>query len=206
MGIGDSLRLADGAGRIAGAVIIDDHKKKCAVRIEKIDHEEKPALQHTIAIALVKNNTRFEWFLEKVAELGISRVVPLITSRTEKQHFRFDRMHGILVSAMLQSQQSWLTELSEPVSFRGFIDAQPGFDDKVSAGFIAHCEPGEKQVLQKFGGINSKTILIGPEGDFTPEEISDAIAKGYHPISLGNTRLRTETAGIIAATLAQLVR
>jgi 16S rRNA (uracil1498-N3)-methyltransferase len=200
MRVGDPLQLTDGRGKTALAMITDDHKKRCEVRIDEIREMPPPDQQHTIAIALLKNNTRFEWFLEKAAELGISRIVPLLTARTEKSHLRFDRMKTILVSAMLQSQQAWLTDLSAPVSFEKWLN-----NAGEGGRFIAHCEPGEKGSLLDADIVTlaSKLVLIGPEGDFTPEEIQQAVDKGFRPVTLGDTRLRTETAGIVAATLLQ---
>jgi 16S rRNA (uracil1498-N3)-methyltransferase len=207
---GERLRLTDGKGTIAETEISDDHKKKCVVQIREIFLQERPAARHTIAISLLKNNTRFEWFLEKATELGISQIIPLICSRTEKQHFRSDRMQSIVISAMLQSQQSWLTELTSPMAFTSFVD-QYLSRNETSNGyrtFIAHCEEGQKKSLlsQEFINIHRKMILIGPEGDFTREEIQLATGHKSIPIELGATRLRTETAGVIAATLAQLCK
>lgn len=200
---GDELRLTDGKGQVANAVIVNDHKKKCEVTIQDIVTEPRPASQHTIAISLLKNNTRLEWFLEKAAELGLSRIVPLICARTEKQHFRFERMNTILISAMLQSQQAWQTELLPPISFNEFV-SRPRPEN--SASYIAHCEQGEKLSLlsPQAREASQKLVLIGPEGDFTPEEIALAVTKGFQPLELGKTRLRTETAGLIAATFIQL--
>ena len=153
----------------------------------------------SIAISLVKNNTRFEHgFWKKATEIGASEIIPMICERTEKQHFRFERMKNILISAMLQSQQSWLPEMAEPVSFASVID-QSAHAQK----FIAHCLEDSKVSLTD--AINSATasqiILIGPEGDFTREEIAYSMQHHFTPVTLGNTRLRTETAGIVAVTL-----
>ncbi|RYG01346.1 MAG: RsmE family RNA methyltransferase, partial [Chitinophagaceae bacterium] len=123
---------------------------------------------------------------------------PLLCARTEKQHFRYERMKSILVSAMLQSQQSWITELSEPVTFDKFLSSI-----NTTNAFIAHCEEGEKKSLFELHDAASKLVLIGPEGDFSPDEIEAATGTGCQPVTLGNTRLRTETAGIVAATLLQ---
>jgi 16S rRNA (uracil1498-N3)-methyltransferase len=155
-----------------------------------------PGNEVIIAISPLKNAARFEWFLEKAAELGIRRVVPLICSRTERQHFRGERWRSILVSAMLQSRQSWVTELTEPVAFDAFIRSA-----KASSLFVAHCIPGEKEPLQFLAWTGSALILIGPEGDFTDAEVAQALDSGYRAVSLGDTRLRTETAGITAAVL-----
>jgi 16S rRNA (uracil1498-N3)-methyltransferase len=201
--IGETIGLTDGKGTMATAEIVDDHKKRCEVKIIASSLVQRPERRHTIAISLLKNSTRFEWFLEKAAELGVSCIVPLICQRTEKQHFRMERMKTILVSAMLQSQQAWITELSEPVRFHTFIATQKSGQD---SRFIAHCEPGEKRSLLEtdIAGLLRKTILVGPEGDFSPEEIAQAIAGGWEAVQLGDTRLRTETAGVIASALLQL--
>ncbi|MHA4843667.1 RsmE family RNA methyltransferase [Flavitalea antarctica] len=203
MKTGELLRLTDGLGKLAEAVIINDHKKKTEVTISAVYLAPRPESANVIAISLLKNNTRFEWFLEKASELGISKIVPLICARTEKQHFRYDRMKSILVSAMLQSQQPWLTELSVPITFKDFLSRDLLSD---SLGFIAHCEDTTREPLHASGHRNAKPklVLIGPEGDFTPEEISLATGKGFLPVELGGTRLRTETAGVVAATIIQL--
>jgi 16S rRNA (uracil1498-N3)-methyltransferase len=151
-----------------------------------------------IAISPLKNASRFEWFLEKAAETGISAVVPLLCSRTERQFIKKDRWNGILVSAMQQSQQAWLTELADPLVFSSFVSGR-----HASENYIAHCMEGKKTPLQMIvkQSHSSSCILIGPEGDFTIDELSMALDQGYHPVSLGETRLRTETAGITAAVL-----
>ena len=184
--------------------ITNDHKKKTEVLIKEVSIAPQPSPRNVIAISLLKNNTRLEWFLEKAAELGISKIVPLLCVRTEKQHFRYDRMKSILVSAMLQSQQSWLTELSEPVSFKTFVTQEISGSIQ---GFIAHCEEATKEPLSlsKYQNNKAKLVLIGPEGDFTPEEIKLATDNGFVQVELGKTRLRTETAGVVAATLLQVV-
>jgi len=214
MKTGDGLRLTDGNGKMADAVITEDHKKKTEVLIKDVSIAPQPSPRNVIAISLLKNSTRLEWFLEKAAELGISKIVPLLCSRTEKQHFRYDRMKSILVSAMLQSQQPWLTELSEPISFKEFIakeTSEKETSEKETSEdvqrFIAHCEETLKEPLSspKYQNIKPKLVLIGPEGDFTPEEIKLATDLGYAPVELGKTRLRTETAGVVAATLLQVM-
>jgi 16S rRNA (uracil1498-N3)-methyltransferase len=155
----------------------------------------KPANEIAIGISLVKNNTRFEWFLEKATEIGMQTIIPLLCHRTEKQHFRYDRMQQICVSAMLQSQQYWLPHLHAPTSFADVLEMP--FNTKM----IAHCLETDKKQLSDLSAETSQLILIGPEGDFTEAEIQAAIAKQFVPIMLGETRLRTETAGVVAATL-----
>lgn len=196
MKAGDRLVLTNGKGLRAEAAIVSAGKKTCTVGILGQVQDPFPEDDISIAISPLKNAARFEWFLEKAAELGIRRIVPLICARTERQHFRGERWQNILVSAMLQSRQSWVTELSEPVAFDAFIRSA-----KASGLFVAHCMPGVKESLPFLEWTGSALILIGPEGDFTDAEVSQALASGYRAVSLGDTRLRTETAGITAAVL-----
>ena len=199
---GEQLLLTDGKNNLFNAEIIDNNRKKCAVNIFSISTQSSPTKKNTIAISLVKNSTRFEWFLEKATEIGVHEIVPLLCSRTEKQHFRRDRMKSILISAMLQSQQSRLPILHEPVKYNEYIKHVK--EDTDLQKFIAHCEEeNSKKQLANSILTNSvkRLILIGPEGDFTKEEITDALQNNFLAVALGNTRLRTETAGVVAATL-----
>jgi 16S rRNA (uracil1498-N3)-methyltransferase len=197
---GEELLLTDGKGIKTHAVIIDDHRKHCTVKIMTITKQEQKQPQVFIAISLIKNTSRFEWFLEKATEIGVAEIIPLICERTEKEKFRLDRMQNILVSAMLQSQQCWLPVLHEPVFFDNLISRETDANK-----FIAHCLPEEKRQLSSFihssSAIARSLMLIGPEGDFTAGEIESALEKKFIPVGLGTTRLRTETAGIVAATL-----
>lgn len=200
MKAGEQLRLTDGAGTSYTAAIEKEHKKATVVTILERNYEERPATKSTIAISLIKNTARFEWFLEKATELGIYAIQPLLCARTEKQHYRPDRMKNILISAMLQSQQCWQPLISEPASFDQFISKEiPGHK------MIAHCMEGSKTHLHEEARKHQETIImIGPEGDFTSDEIERSMVKMFMPVSLGNTRLRTETAGVAAAVIMQL--
>ncbi|MFY7838778.1 MAG: RsmE family RNA methyltransferase [Lacibacter sp.] len=202
MQAGEQLNLTDGKGNLFTALINNAHKKHCVVKIQTKSFTPQAARKTCIAVSLVKNASRFEWFLEKATEIGITEIIPLLCERTERQHFRYDRMKGILVSAMLQSQQTWLPVLHEPVKFEEALRLTPSSDELLK--LIAHCEEREKRsitdTLSEVDGSNS-IILIGPEGDFTPAEIDAAIEDGYKPIMLGETRLRTETAAVSAAVL-----
>lgn len=196
---GERLQLTDGKGNLYTAEITDAHKKHCSVKITSTVNSQRPTSKVTIAISLVKNNSRLEWFLEKATEIGVAEIIPLLCSRTEKQHFRHDRMKSILISAMLQSQQTWLPALQEPVKYGSFIK-----EANAPARFIAHCidEKNKQHIaVQPAALTTDKLIAIGPEGDFTAEEIELAIKNDFVPVSLGETRLRTETAGIVAAVL-----
>ncbi len=197
---GDEIQLTNGQGKMVRASILKAHKKSCILKTIEVMQYVDSRKPVTLAISLLKNSSRFEWMLEKVTEIGIHTVIPFISQRTERQHFRADRMKNILVSAMLQSQQSWLPELMEPVSYIEVLKIG-NFEKK----FIAHCLPEEKSTLRDATGkYTSSIILIGPEGDFSPSEISAAIELGYKPVTLGDTRLRTETAGVVAATLLSI--
>ncbi|MDN3657684.1 16S rRNA (uracil(1498)-N(3))-methyltransferase [Ferruginibacter paludis] len=198
MQAGEQLLLTDGKGHLFTTEIIDDNRKKCVVNVLSESVQTEPVKKITIAISLVKNSTRFEWFLEKATEIGIAEIVPLICSRTEKQHFRHDRMKNILISAMLQSQQTWLPKLNEPTPFAEAVH------HPAQQKYIAHCEEEtlKQQLVQTLSAAATKSIiLIGPEGDFTKDEIAAAIENHFIPVALGNTRLRTETAGVVAATI-----
>jgi 16S rRNA (uracil1498-N3)-methyltransferase len=201
MQAGEQLNLTDGRGNLLTAVITGAHKKQCVVQIQASSFKPHGARKTTIAISLVKNASRFEWFLEKATELGVSEIIPLICERTERQHFRYDRMKGILVSAMLQSQQVWLPQLQEPVKFDEYVCQTSPSDGMIK--MIAHCEDSTKQQFSNFqiDQFSNSLILIGPEGDFTSHEIELALQHHYLPVALGETRLRTETAGVAAAVL-----
>ena len=201
---GEKLNLTDGKGNLINAEIIDDHKKHCSVKVIDSQFRSRMSRKITIAISLLKNTNRFEWFLEKATEIGVGEIIPLICERTEKQKFRSDRMKGICTSAMLQSQQVWLPELHEPIKYIEYIKSITGNTDLTK--FIAHCEdPAEKQNLSTFKPLNHSTILIGPEGDFTKTEIELALQNNFIPVSLGETRLRSETAGVVAMTLLRMI-
>lgn len=196
---GEQINLTDGKGSVITAEIINAHKKHCEIKIIDSRFTPQPTRKISIAISLIKNSSRFEWFLEKATEIGVNEIIPLICDRTEKQKFRYDRMKGICISAMLQSQQTWLPILHEPVQFSK-TPVQKYSDYKK---LIAHCDEGDKQSISNLQ-IDKSTnwqIYIGPEGDFTKEEIGFALQHNFIPVTLGESRLRTETAGIVAATL-----
>ena len=209
MQAGEQLQLTDGKGNLLTAEVSDNNKKKCIVKILHSNNIQRSTTNVSIAISLIKNSSRFEWFLEKATELGVTEIIPLICERTEKEKFRFDRMKNILVSAMLQSQQCWLPVLHEPVQYDKLWQSSKTLPklETYQQKFIAHCIETEKRNLSDMvnENLSSKIILIGPEGDFTAEEIQSAIDHHFIPVALGNTRLRTETAGIVAATLLCLI-
>jgi 16S rRNA (uracil1498-N3)-methyltransferase len=191
------LQLTDGKGNLFTAKIIDANKKHCTVEINSTANYKQQTTNTSIAISLLKNPSRFEWFLEKATEISVKEIIPLICEHTEKENFRFDRMHNILVSAMLQSKQTWLPQLHQPKKFSTFMN-----EDFDGLKMIAHCAELEKQSLIELATQHTnKLMLIGPEGDFSSDEIEQALDKNFIAVSLGNTRLRTETAGIVAASI-----
>ena len=198
---GEEVVLTDGLGSRARATILDENRKSCLVQIKFFQKEEEPVVKVSIAISLLKNASRFEWFLEKATEIGVTEIIPLICQRTEKQSFRSERMQSIIISAMLQSQQSRMPLLRPATKFQQLVSS-----DEYSGGFVAHCAPGEKSELSSLIHASGqpatpRRILIGPEGDFAENEIELALAKSYRPVTLGQNRLRTETAGIVAAVI-----
>jgi len=201
MQIGEPLQITDGKGNLFSAEIMDDNRKKCVVKILSFSIQPKAEKKITVAVSLIKNSTRFEWLLEKATEIGVSEIIPLLCSRTEKQHFRHDRMKSILISAMLQSQQCWLPKMNEPIKFSTFV--QQSFNGQQ---FIAHCEDDKpRNELTTYQPFNNATVLIGPEGDFSADEIALALNNNFKPVVLGETRLRTETAAVVAATLLRML-
>lgn len=196
MQTGETLLLTDGRGRACHATILSGDKKKTVVLLQEESITAAPYRKVSLAIALLKNASRFEWFLEKATEIGIAEIQPLITQRTEHTRFRQDRMQGILIAAMLQSQQTRLPVLHEPIPITTCIQTSQ-WQQKL----VAHCEENQKQEIRQLPYAAATQILIGPEGDFTGEEIGLALQQGYIPVSLGSTRLRAETAGIVASAL-----
>ncbi len=193
---GDMMRLANGNGAEVKATIATTGKKACSVKIDEVIQHPSPAYTNAIAISTLKNHSRLEWFLEKATELGINEFILLNCTRTERTQYKEERWRNILIAAMLQSQQFYLPTLTEPISLQVLLSS-----GKYSNKYIAHCEEDAiKLPLAGFAKSPGNTlVLIGPEGDFTIEEIEASKAKACVPVSLGNTRLRTETAGLYAA-------
>ncbi len=193
---GDEIGLIDGRGTFYRAAIDLAHNKRCKVRI--LEERSQPA--HwvgpiEVAIAPTKNLDRMEWFTEKTTEMGIDTIVPLLCRFSERKELKVERIEKIAISAMKQSLKAVLPRIDEMTPFERYV--REPFDGQK---FIAHCYADEERKLlsQTYKAGSSARILIGPEGDFSPEEVSLAIENGYVPISLGASRLRTETAGVVA--------
>jgi 16S rRNA (uracil1498-N3)-methyltransferase len=193
--VGDEIQLIDGRGGFYTAAITDAHPKRTILQIKNVitDFNQRNHYLH-IAVAPTKNIERLEWFLEKATEIGIDEISLIICQRSERKEAKTDRLNKIITSAMKQSLKAYHPILNEPVSFQKFL-AQPFDGQKV----IAHCIDSEKTTLA--AGIKNQDkylIMIGPEGDFTPSEVEAALQSGFKAITLGASRLRTETAALEA--------
>lgn len=198
---GTPVQVIDGKGGFYIAEITDANPKKC--RLQIIDSKQefgKKDFKLHIAIAPTKNIDRFEWFLEKATEIGIDEITPLLSEHSERKAVKPDRLEKILVSAIKQSLKAYLPKLNEMTPFKELV-----LNSTEPHRYIAHCEEGEKSHLKDTVQQGTDClVLIGPEGDFSPEEIGFAKAHGFTEISLGTARLRTETAGVVACHLVNL--
>ncbi|NDV70096.1 16S rRNA (uracil(1498)-N(3))-methyltransferase [Dysgonomonas sp. 25] len=192
---GDEIYLTDGKGHFYDAKIIEANPKHCFVEIaNRIEAPKNWNFNLQIAFAPTKNIDRIEWFAEKATEIGIDHFSPVLCRYSERKEIKLPRIEKILVSAMKQSQKAILPQLDEMIPFAKFI--QQPFEGRK---FIAHCYDGEKSLLKDtYHKGENVLILIGPEGDFSEEEVQKAIEAGFEPISLGESRLRTETAALVA--------
>ncbi|MDB5230548.1 MAG: ribosomal small subunit methyltransferase [Chitinophagaceae bacterium] len=195
---GEMICLTNGKGLTADAILQSDHKKHATVSVQNIQTVQPEERKIFIGISILKNNARFEWFLEKATEIGVTEIIPIIAKRTERTHFRFERMQGILIAAMLQSKQSWLPVLHEATEFEAVVKL-----NLQARKLLCHCAETCRKELAEMRFENEVQILIGPEGDFAPGEIELALSHDYLPVALGKTRLRTETAGIVAVALVR---
>ena len=200
---GEVVQFTDGKGYKATTVITTVQKKKLAVEIKELSFAEPAGTRLHLCIAFTKNTGRNEWLLEKITEMGISSITPLITTRTEREKIRYDRWQNILVSALLQSQQYYLPELKEALSFATAVEAHKYIAQKL----VAHCMAEKKRTtIHAAMQAHKETIIfIGPEGDFTAEEVDLCEAQGFTGISLSNNRLRTETAAMAACAYFNLL-
>jgi len=197
---GDLLMITNGKGWIFEAEVIIPNHNKCVVSILKSTFETPRPYTIHLAVAPTKMNDRYEWFIEKATEIGVDIITPIICQNSERKIIKTERFEKILQSAMKQSLHCYLPSLAPAIRFSEFIKMP-----QEGATFIAHCEDGEKlKFKDQIEAKKSITILIGPEGDFSPKEIELALKHQYIPVSLGASRLRTETAGIVAGHTIQL--
>lgn len=193
--VGDEVYLTDGMGRWMKSQIINAHPKKCLVQLtETIENYKKAKYHLEMAVAPTKNISRYEWFLEKATEIGIHKITPLLCEHSERKVIKKDRLNKVITSAMKQSLKAWHPELNDLMSFKEVITKE--FEGKK---FIAWCEAIQDERIENYLEENENSlILIGPEGGFSADEIQLAKQNGFIPISISKSRLRTETAAIIA--------
>ncbi|MNK48136.1 Ribosomal RNA small subunit methyltransferase E [compost metagenome] len=194
LAVGAVVNLVDGKGGFYTAEITSDNPKKVALSILKVETEYHKRNHYLhIAVAPTKNIDRIEWFLEKATELGIDEITPIITDRSERRVVKEDRLNKVITSAVKQSIKAYHPKLNDAIAFDAFLK-QPFEGEKL----MAHCiDEGEKQYISQLVAPHQKyLILIGPEGDFTPEEVNLALNKGFKALTLGDNRLRTETAAL----------
>jgi len=200
--LGDRLILVDGSGGWYEASITDANPKRCAVEvIQEIKNFEKRNYSLHLAIAPTKNIDRFEWMIEKATEIGVDEITPLLCEHSERKQVNNERLQKVMISAMKQSLKAYLPRLNNLTNFETFLSK-----NLEASKFIAHCEEGFKKNLFTQVKPNEKVlVLIGPEGDFSPDEISKALKMGFSEVTLGKSRLRTETAGVVVCEMVNLV-
>ncbi len=198
---GDILHITNGKGYIFEAEIIDANLKKCKAQIVSTTKKHPERYWFHMVVAPTKSNDRFEWFLEKATEIGVNEITPIICDHSERKTVKQERIQKVVQSAMKQSLQAFLPKVNDAMTYDQFLEKQHS-----GLLFIAHCEDDEKADLKRRVAADTDiTILIGPEGDFSRKEIKMAYEKGFVPVSLGQNRLRTETAGIVACTIVNTI-
>ena len=197
----DTIFITNGLGFLFESEIILASEKKCEVKITKETFQEPDKFYTHIVVAPTKMNDRLEWFLEKATEIGIHEITPIICDHSERKVYKIDRAEKIIQAAMKQSLHYYIQKINEPISFAQFVKSN--IDGQK---FIAHCEETDKKSFKNEVKKDEKiTILIGPEGDFSTKEINLAIENHFIPVTLGNTRLRTETAALVACHTIALI-
>jgi 16S rRNA (uracil1498-N3)-methyltransferase len=201
---GDEILITDGKGTTYTSRITNPHPKHCDFEIVSCEKQERHHHFHLhIAIAPTKNIERMEWAIEKCVEIGVDEITPLLCRFSERKTLRTDRLEKIILSAAKQSLTPYLPVLHELTPYDTFIREQA---QKNQQNFIAHCYKEDKRVLKdEIERGRDVLVLIGPEDDFSEKEVADALALGFIPVSLGNSRLRTETAAIVACHTAVLI-
>ena len=204
LGTGDVVQLIDGKGGLFEAIITLPDPKQCQLEIvTTVPTGRSRNFNLHIAIAPTKNMDRFEWFVEKAVEIGIDTITPILCQRSERKVLKTDRLNKLIISTMKQAMVPYLAVLNELTDYKQFINSLSGYPVN---RFIAHCEKAEKINLKKAILPDSDTlVLIGPEGDFSPDEIKNAINNRFKQISLGKNRLRTETAGVFVCSAVNLI-
>lgn len=201
---GDEIEVVDGRGGLHRCILRDAHPKHAYVDVVETFSLPKVWKGNiTIAIAPTKHNDRMEWLVEKLVEIGVDRIVPLRCRYSERKDINVERLEKIAVSAMKQSLKAVLPQIDPMTPYSSFLDA-----NRDGERFIAYCDPSIPRLLfakEYRSGVDT-TILIGPEGDFSKEEITRALDEGWRPVSLGDNRLRTETAALVACDTCHIIQ
>lgn len=199
---GDTISVTNGKGLLKLATISAANKKGCVISLEEAVTPPLPPANLHIAIAPTKNQDRIEWFTEKCVEIGIKEISFVLCDHAERKRIKVERIEKTAISAMKQSQQAWLPQINDLVPLKTFIQQQ-----HIGEQYIAYQDlTSNKHLKDCLVDKSTKIcILIGPEGDFSNEEIAYAKANGFQPVLLGNNRLRTETAGVIACSIVNLI-
>ncbi|AMR26153.1 16S rRNA (uracil(1498)-N(3))-methyltransferase [Hymenobacter psoromatis] len=198
---GAPVTLVDGRGTIFAATVADANPKRCSLYVVNQEVIAPRATYLHVAVAPTKNLDRMEWLVEKAVEVGVERLSFLRCAHSERRELKLERLEKIAISALKQSGQAYLPQLDEMLDFEAFIE-----EIDASATFIAHLEAGERLPLARALASTARAcVLIGPEGDFSPAEIALALGRGVRPVTLGDSRLRTETAALAAVFTAQVV-
>jgi 16S rRNA (uracil1498-N3)-methyltransferase len=202
MQVGDRIGLLDGQGTRAEAELVEVSKKRVVARITARVHSpaERTARIH-IAVAPTKQSERIEWFVEKAVELGVDRITPLLTTRSERTRLRTDRLHRVAIAAMKQSQRCWLPHIDEPTTLAALLQ-----QELPTQRYFGWCEGEHASLMNTYTPTGDTLVLIGPEGDFSPEEAEQLRTKGFAAVSIGNARLRTETAALAACMWMSLAQ
>ncbi|MCA0132626.1 16S rRNA (uracil(1498)-N(3))-methyltransferase [Winogradskyella alexanderae] len=199
--LGESINMTNGKGWLFTGKLIEINPKRCSIKIKNKSFHKPRGFKLHLAVAPTKMNDRYEWFLEKATEIGVETITPVICDNSERKVVKSERFEKIIQSAMKQSLQYYLPELKNAISFRDFITQ---IDTKQK--YIAHCNHTDRKTLKTCLNPNEDCIiLIGPEGDFSVKEIQQALQNNFIPVTLGETRLRTETAGIVACHSVALI-
>jgi len=202
LNVGDKVNIIDGVGGFYLGELLFSHPKHCHITIleSMLEHGKRPYHLH-IALAPTKNIDRFEWFLEKATEMGVDEITPLLCDRSERKEIKLDRSERVVVAAAKQSIHAYMPKVNSMMPLKQFLSRE--LDGRKA---IAYCEGDTQAQLHRWVMPGESCIvMVGPEGDFSPAEVALAMGKGFTPVSLGNSRLRTETAGVMAAAALSLM-
>lgn len=200
--VGDRIGLLDGKGQRAEAEVFEIDRKKCIVRIiDRIHRSPERTSSIHMAVGVTKQIDRFEWFLEKAVEVGVDRITPLFTERSERNKVRLDRMQKVMIAAMKQSQRFWLPALDEAMHLKDLLKL-----DLPAQRYFGWCEGEHRSLMESYTTGSAAIVVIGPEGDLSPAEAAQLMEHDMKPVSIGNARLRTETAALAACTWMSLLQ